>query len=120
MRGAAYLSGLDDAMVIDVGGTTTDVGQLSTAFRARPTPWSRSAACARCSACPIFCRSGWAAAAMSTLDPLKVGPLSVGYRLLQDGIAFGGTQLTTTDIAVAAGLLDLGDRASVAHLAEAT
>ena len=30
--GAAYLSGLDDAMVIDVGGTTTDVGQLKLGF----------------------------------------------------------------------------------------
>jgi len=28
MRGAAFLSGLTDAMVIDVGGTTTDIGQL--------------------------------------------------------------------------------------------
>ena len=32
MRGAAYLSGLADAMVIDVGGTTTDVGQLKLGF----------------------------------------------------------------------------------------
>ena len=32
MRGAAYLSGLADAMVIDVGGTTTDVGQLKHGF----------------------------------------------------------------------------------------
>ena len=32
MRGAAYLSGLDDAMVVDVGGTTTDVGQIKSGF----------------------------------------------------------------------------------------
>src|SRR5262245_17054715 len=32
MRGAAYLSGMQDAMVIDVGGTTTDVGQLRNGF----------------------------------------------------------------------------------------
>ena len=32
MRGAAFLSGLADAMVIDVGGTTTDVGQLRRGF----------------------------------------------------------------------------------------
>jgi hypothetical protein len=42
--------------------------------------------------------------------------VSVGYRLLRDGIAFGGKQLTTTDIAVAAGVLVLGDKAKVAHL----
>ena len=54
------------------------------------------------------------------LEPLKVGPISVGYRLLRDGIAFGGKQLTTTDVAIAAGVLTLGDRAKVAHLDAAT
>ena len=46
--------------------------------------------------------------------PLKVGPVSVGYRLLKDGVAFGGKQLTTTDIAVASGVLKLGDKHKVA------
>src|SRR6202040_701064 len=32
MRGAAFLSGLADAMVVDVGGTSTDVGQLRRGF----------------------------------------------------------------------------------------
>ena len=32
MRGAALLSGLADAMVADVGGTSTDVGQLRRGF----------------------------------------------------------------------------------------
>jgi hypothetical protein len=39
---------------------------------------------------------------------------------LKDGIAFGGKQLTTTDIAVAADILKLGDRKKVAHLDAAT
>ena len=39
-----------------------------------------------------------------SLEPLKIGPLSVGYRLLSDGIAFGGTQLRATDVAIAAGI----------------
>lgn len=52
MRGAAFLSGLADALVIDVGGTTSDVGCLKGGgFRARPMPLSRSAVSARCSAC---------------------------------------------------------------------
>ena len=33
---------------------------------------------------------------------------------------FGGNQLTCTDIAVAAGLADIGDRSRVAHLSAAT
>ena len=32
LRGAAFLSGLDDAIVVDVGGTTTDGGILKSGF----------------------------------------------------------------------------------------
>jgi N-methylhydantoinase A/oxoprolinase/acetone carboxylase beta subunit len=85
MRGAAYLSGRADAMVVDVGGTSTDVGQLRNGFpreansvvhvggvrtlfrmpsRARPTPSSTSAVFAPYSACRISCPSASAAEAM--------------------------------------------------------
>jgi N-methylhydantoinase A/oxoprolinase/acetone carboxylase beta subunit len=45
--------------------------------------------------------------------PHRIGPLSVGYELTNRGLVFGGQQLTCTDIAVAAGLIDLGDRSRV-------
>ena len=32
MRGAAFLSGLADAIVVDIGGTTTDIGVLRQGF----------------------------------------------------------------------------------------
>src|SRR4030095_10647563 len=48
--------------------------------------------------------------------PPAVGPRSVGYRLVEQGLVFGGSELTATDIAVAAGLIDLGDRRRVASL----
>ena len=32
MRGAMFLSGLKDAIVVDIGGTTTDVGVLKNGF----------------------------------------------------------------------------------------
>ncbi len=32
MRGAAFLSGIEDALVVDVGGTTSDVGSLKAGF----------------------------------------------------------------------------------------
>src|SRR5207247_6467879 len=56
----------------------------------------------------------------SHIDPasVRVGPLSVGDRLTQDALGFGGTQLTATDIAVAAGLLDVGDRSRVASISK--
>jgi N-methylhydantoinase A/oxoprolinase/acetone carboxylase beta subunit len=49
-------------------------------------------------------------------DPLVVGPVSVGYLLTERAMIFGGSALTVTDIAVAAGLIDLGDRRRVAGL----
>ena len=48
--------------------------------------------------------------------PHTVGPVSVGYRLADEALVFGGSTVTCTDIAVAAGLIDLGDRAKVAGL----
>jgi N-methylhydantoinase A/oxoprolinase/acetone carboxylase beta subunit len=51
-----------------------------------------------------------------TLDPLSIGPVSVGYRLTTESRVFGGDTLTATDIGVAAGLIELGDRQRVADL----
>ena len=50
---------------------------------------------------------------MSSLDPLRSGPLA-SATACRGRLAFGGAQLTATDIAVAAGLLELGDRRKVA------
>jgi N-methylhydantoinase A/oxoprolinase/acetone carboxylase beta subunit len=49
-------------------------------------------------------------------DGARIGPDSVGYELTSKALVFGGDVLTTTDIVVAAGLEDIGDRARVAHL----
>ena len=120
MRGAAYLSGLSDAMVIDVGGTTTDVGQLKTGFPREANSVVKVGGVRTLFRMPDLLSIGLGGGSHVTLEPLSVGPLSVGYRLLSDGIAFGGSQLTTTDIAVASGVLQLGDRRKVAHLDAAT
>ncbi|HEX9417510.1 MAG TPA: hydantoinase/oxoprolinase family protein, partial [Methylomirabilota bacterium] len=53
-------------------------------------------------------------------DALAVGPSSVGFRLTEQALVFGGDILTMTDVAVAAGLIDLGDRGRVAGLPAAT
>jgi N-methylhydantoinase A/oxoprolinase/acetone carboxylase beta subunit len=120
MRGAAYLSGLQDAMVIDVGGTTTDVGQLKNGFPREANSVVKVGGVRTLFRMPDLLSIGLGGGSHVQLDPLKVGPLSVGYKLLKDGIAFGGTQLTTTDIAVATGLLTLGDKSKVTHLDAAT
>ena len=120
MRGAAYLSGLQDAMVIDVGGTTTDVGQLKNGFPREANSVVKVGGVRTLFRMPDLLSIGLGGGSHVQLDPLKVGPLSVGYKLLKDGIAFGGKQLTTTDIAIASGVLSLGDKSKVAHLDAAT
>jgi N-methylhydantoinase A/oxoprolinase/acetone carboxylase beta subunit len=120
MRGGAYLSGLDDAMVIDVGGTTTDVGQLRHGFPREANSVVKVGGVRTLFRMPDLTSIGLGGGSHVSLDPLGVGPLSVGYRLLREGIAFGGTQLTASDVAIAAGLLALGDRSKVAHLDSAT
>jgi N-methylhydantoinase A/oxoprolinase/acetone carboxylase beta subunit len=47
---------------------------------------------------------------------LRVGPQSVGYRLTKEALVFGGDTLTTSDIAVAAGIAEFGEPANVAGL----
>jgi N-methylhydantoinase A/oxoprolinase/acetone carboxylase beta subunit len=116
MRGAAYLSGLHDAMVADVGGTTTDVGQLRHGFPREANSVVQVGGVRTLFRMPDLMSFGLGGGSHVSFDPVRIGPLSVGYRLLQDGSAFGGRALTTTDLAVAAGRLSLGDRAKVAHL----
>ena len=50
-------------------------------------------------------------------DPdLTVGPDSIGYRLTDRALVFGGDVLTSTDVAVAAGLAEIGNPKLVTHL----
>src|SRR5690606_16128824 len=49
-------------------------------------------------------------------DSVRVGPESVGYRLTREAWTFGGDTLTATDIAVAAGWADIGERCRVASV----
>jgi N-methylhydantoinase A/oxoprolinase/acetone carboxylase beta subunit len=47
---------------------------------------------------------------------VTIGPLSVGYELTSKARVFGGPVLTATDIAVAGGRAEIGDRGRVAAL----
>ena len=115
MRGAAFLSGLKDAIVVDIGGTTTDIGVLQHGF-------PRAAALAvdiggvRTNfRMPDTYSIGLGGGSMIEKNPLKVGPQSVGYELTEKALVFGGDILTATDVTVAAGE-DIGDRSAVSGL----
>jgi N-methylhydantoinase A/oxoprolinase/acetone carboxylase beta subunit len=114
MRGAAYLSGMADAMVVDVGGTSSDVGELRHGFPREANNVVEVAGVRTLFRMPDLTSIGLGGGSLVT--DTDVGPVSVGYRLTTEALVFGGRQLTASDVAVAAGLLDLGDRAQVAKL----
>jgi N-methylhydantoinase A/oxoprolinase/acetone carboxylase beta subunit len=116
MRGAAFLSGLKDAMVVDIGGTTTDVGVLQHGFP-RVAALAVDIGGVRTNfRMPDTYSLGLGGGSIIEKDPLKVGPQSVGYELTEKALVFGGDILTTTDITVASGAEDIGDKSAVADL----
>jgi len=116
MRGAALLAGIEDAMVCDVGGTTADVGCLINGFPREANNVVEVGGVRTLFRMPDLLSIGLGGGSIVASDPLTVGPRSVGHRLATEALVFGGTTTTCTDIAVAAGLLDLGDRSKVAGL----
>jgi N-methylhydantoinase A/oxoprolinase/acetone carboxylase beta subunit len=116
MRGAALLSKLEDAVVIDVGGTTTDIGDLRHGFPREANNVVEVGGVRTLFRMPDLLSLGLGGGSLVSDAPLGVGPLSVGYRLTERALVFGGDTLTATDVAVAAGLIDLGDRSRVASL----
>jgi N-methylhydantoinase A/oxoprolinase/acetone carboxylase beta subunit len=116
MRGGAFLSRLSDALVIDVGGTTTDVGALRHGFPREANNVVEVGGVRTLFRMPDLLSLGLGGGSVVSLEPLSIGPVSVGYRLTDESRVFGGPTLTVTDIGVAAGLIELGDRGRVASL----
>jgi N-methylhydantoinase A/oxoprolinase/acetone carboxylase beta subunit len=120
MRGAAFLSGVEDAIVIDVGGTTTDVGSLHKGFPRQATTAVEIGGVRTNFRMPDVFSIGLGGGSLVVEEKpggkVTVGPRSVGYKLITDALIFGGKTLTTSDVIVAAGLAEFGDRSKVSHL----
>lgn len=135
LTGAAYLAGLDQRsnnssirgntdtqiLVMDVGGTTTDVCALLPSGFPRKAPNFVEVGGVR-TAFPIpeVLSVGLGGGSRIHIDhaqdAVSVGPDSVGYRLTQEALVFGGHTMTSTDIVVASGKAGLGEPSRVAHL----
>lgn len=121
MRGAAFLSGLADCVVVDVGGTTTDVGVLQRGFPREAATEVVVAGVRTNFRMPDVVSTGLGGGSLVRTTGergIDVGPDSVGYRLTSQATVFGGDVLTATDIGVAAGVLDIGDAGRVRHLSK--
>ena len=108
MRGAAHLSGLADAMVIDVGGTTSDVGMLMDGFPRRSGIEVEIGGVLTNFRMPDVLAIGLGGGSHVEEQGNKLGPLSVGRELTKKARCFAGEILTATDIACAAGQIHFG------------
>ena len=110
IRGAAFLSGVSDGIVVDVGGTSTDVGALAHGSPREASVAIDIAGVRTNFRMPDVVSTALGGGSVVTSPPLTIGPESVGYRLTEEAMVFGGTTMTATDLAVVAGLADIGTR----------
>ncbi|HWO53164.1 MAG TPA: hydantoinase/oxoprolinase family protein [Paenibacillus cookii] len=107
IRGAAHLSGLNNALVVDIGGTTTDIGVLAQGFPRQSSAAAEIGGVRTNFRMPdilsIGIGGGTIVRAGGAGETVTVGPDSVGYELLKRGRIFGGDTLTATDVAVKLG-----------------
>lgn len=111
MRGAAFLTSGEETegkalMVVDVGGTTTDVGLLlANGFPRQQAAYSDLAGVRMNFSCPDVRSIGLGGGSIirkgKRAGMTTVGPDSVGYKITEKAIVFGGDVLTTTDATVA-------------------
>ncbi|WP_338653772.1 hydantoinase/oxoprolinase family protein [Lysinibacillus sp. Y5S-8] len=121
IRGASYLSQIQNTMVLDVGGTTSDIGVLQDGFPRESSVAVEVGDIRTNFRMPDIISVGLGGGSIVRVngDKITVGPDSVGYQISEEALVFGGSTLTTTDIAVRLGLAEVGDPTLVTHIDEA-
>ncbi|MGB5444814.1 MAG: hydantoinase/oxoprolinase family protein [Psychromonas sp.] len=108
IRGASHLTRIDNAIVVDVGGTTSDIGALTHGY-----PRESSVAMELGEVRTNFRMPDILALAIGggtivelSDDNVTIGPQSVGHELPQKARSFGGQTLTLTDVALTLNHMD--------------
>ncbi|MGB5354186.1 MAG: hydantoinase/oxoprolinase family protein [Woeseia sp.] len=109
IRGACKLTGLENAIVVDIGGTTSDIGVLQDGFPRESNVVIEVGGVRTNFRMPDILAIGLGGGSLVAEGGREVGPRSVGHRLVKEGLVFGGKTLTATDIVVASGKADIGD-----------
>jgi len=121
IRGASYLSNLKNAIIIDVGGTTTDLGIISQGFPRESSVAATIGGVRTNFRMPDVVSIGLGGGSIVRQKEdgsITVGPDSVGFEITSKALVFGGDVLTATDIAVRLGMADIGDKSKVADIEE--
>lgn len=119
IRGAGYLCHQQDAVVIDVGGTTTDLGVIQNGFPRESSIAVTIGGVRTNFRMPDVISMGLGGGSIvreKEDGSVTVGPDSVGYEITKKALVFGGNVVTATDIAVAAGMTEIGDSSKVQSL----
>ncbi|BDR91023.1 hydantoinase/oxoprolinase N-terminal domain-containing protein [Vulcanisaeta souniana] len=110
IRGAYVLTGIKNAIVADTGGTTTNIGALVNGYPREALEVEIGGVRTNIRAPDIIAIGLAGGSIVEVRDgDVKVGPVSVGYRLIYEGIAWGGDTITATDIALAKDAMKIDD-----------
>ncbi len=122
IRGASYLSELKNAIVIDVGGTTTDLGVIANGFPRESSVAVTIGGVRTNFRMPdvISIGLGGGSIVREKDGKITVGPDSVGFEITKKALCFGGNTMTATDIAVKLGMADIGDKSLVENIPDET
>lgn len=109
IRGAAYLSNLSDCIVCDIGGTSTDIGILTNGFPRESSLAVNIGGIRTNFRMPdiISIGIGGGSVVVESDSAVTVGPHSLGHKIIEESIAFGGNTLTVTDCLLALGLITI-------------
>ena len=99
IRGAAFLSGVENAIVVDVGGTTSDLGVLVNGFPRESTLPREIGGVTTNFRMPDIVSIGLGGGSIVDLSTGDYGPESVGHRIDHEALLFGGSTATLTDAA---------------------
>ncbi|MEW5922249.1 MAG: hydantoinase/oxoprolinase family protein [Bacillota bacterium] len=103
IRGAAFLTGLDDCIIVDIGGTSTDIGELVKGFPRESAINMKISGVRTNFRMPEIYSIGLGGGSIVNYKNglVEVGPDSVGYKITEKSLAWGGDTLTATDIVLA-------------------
>ena len=109
IRGAWALTGLADAIVIDVGGTTSDIGVLKNGFPRQSNLVIDVGGARTNFRMPDVIAIGLGGGSLIGPHGESCGPQSVARELPQKALCYGGSVMTLTDVAVSQGRLSISD-----------